>query len=211
MGRITAIKLQKRNPQRVNIYIDGEYRFALYRITAAWLQVGHELSDEKAAQLQAEDGREAAYQQAIRFLGYRPRSENEIVRKLEEKDFPPQVIAGVVERLRQSGLVDDHRFAQGWVENRSEFRPRSRRALARELHQRGLSDEAITEATAGIDDEEQAYRAGLKHSRKLHEADWPGFRQKLSGFLARRGFNYDVIAPVVQRIWQEKLSDENND
>ena len=60
--RITALKLQKRNHTRVNVYLDGEYAFGLARIVAAWLTVGTELSDEKIAMLQAEDQREMTYQ-----------------------------------------------------------------------------------------------------------------------------------------------------
>ena len=62
----------------MNIYLDGEFAFGLARITAAWLKVGQELGDEKIDKLQAEDARERAYQQALLFLSYRARSEEEI-------------------------------------------------------------------------------------------------------------------------------------
>ncbi len=121
-GQITALKVQKRNPQRVNIYLDGQFALGLARITAAWLRVGQHLSDEKIAQLQAEDGQEVAFQKALRFLEHRPRSESEIRRRLQEHQVGEEVISQTVERLRSNGLVDDDRFAQQWVENRSEFR-----------------------------------------------------------------------------------------
>ncbi len=65
---ITALKLQKRNRQRVNVYLDGEFAFGLARIVAAWLAVGQEIDDQKIAQLQQEDAREVAYQRALKFL-----------------------------------------------------------------------------------------------------------------------------------------------
>jgi len=205
--KITALKLQKRNRQRVNVYLDGEFAFGLSRIVAAWLNVGQVLSDEKIASLQAEDSREVAFQQALKFLNYRARAEAEVRRNLVENGFSEEVIVGTLERLRENGLLNDAQFAQTWVENRATFRPRSRRALGMELRQRGLDDETIDGALEEIDDEEQAYQAALAYARKLENKEWKDFRQKLSSFLARRGFSYDVVAPVVERVWKEKSSD----
>lgn len=201
--KITALTLQKRNRQRVNVFLDGEFAFGLARIVAAWLQVGQELTDEKIAELRLADSRETAYQQALDFLSYRPRTENEIRQNLEKHKVPEEIIAEVMERLENAGLVNDARFAELWVENRSEMRPRSRRALAYELKQRGVSEDAIRRAVAGVDDEELAFQAASRQAQKLRHLDWQEFRQKMYGFLARRGFNYDVSQPVTARVWAQ--------
>ena len=205
--KVTAIKVQKRNPQRVNVYLDGEFAFGLSRIVAAWLQVGQEITEQKISSLQADDAQETAYQQALKLLNFRQRSQAEVERNLKDHQFPGDVVEAVVERLRSAGLLDDSRFAQNWVDNRSGFRPRGRSLLRLELRQRGLDDEAIHTALEGIDEGELAYQAGLKQARKYKDLDWPQFRQKLYAFLARRGFNYENIPPVVERIWQESQSD----
>ena len=210
-GKVTAIKVQKRNPQRVNIYLDGEYTFGLARITAAWLQMGQELSDEKIAELRAQDSHEAAYQKALHFLDYRPRSTAEVRRSLEKHGFEPEVIEAVIQRLGRSGLVNDEQFAQTWVENRSEFRPRGRRALSMELRQKGLDDESIETALAELDEDSLAYQAALKQARKLQGLPKPDFRRRLAGFLMRRGFDYGVIEPVLEQVWQETIKTEDND
>ncbi|HEY9152276.1 MAG TPA: RecX family transcriptional regulator [Anaerolineales bacterium] len=214
MAKITAIEPQKRDPNRVNIHLDGNYAFGLTRITAAWLKVGQELSEDKIASLQAEDDRERAYQQAMLFLSYRARSVSEIRQNLSKHDFPQNVIEQTLERLRESQLADDKQFARAWVENRNTFRPRSRRALQMELRQKGLSDEAAQSALEGLDEEALAYEAGLKRARRLQSEEWSEFRKKLSEHLARRGFPYSVTASVVSRIWREahteKLENEEN-
>jgi regulatory protein len=210
--RITALKVQKRNNQRVNVYLDGEFAFGLARIVAAWLHVGQELSPEKINELQSSDTYEVAHQQALRFISYRQRSIAEVRRNLEEHKFLEEVIQHTLERLQRNSLVDDNRFARVWVENRSEFRPRSRKALQFELRRRGVEDETIAEAVESVDDESMAYQAALKYSRKLTKLDdWQSFRQKLSAFLGRRGFNYDVIAPTVRRVWEEQEKDTQDD
>jgi regulatory protein len=202
-GKVTALKVQKKHPDRVNVYLDNQYSFGLSRITAAWLRVGQELSPTKIAKLQAEDEREVAYIHALRYLDYRPRSRAEVRRNLEKHQIPPEVITDVFKRLERSGLVNDERFAQDWVENRSEFRPRSRRALAFELHQRGLNDSAIEKALESLNEEALAYQAAVKQSRRYQGLDMRDFRNKLGSYLARRGFSYDVIKQVVSRVWEE--------
>jgi regulatory protein len=210
MRKITAIEAQKRNSNRVNIHLDGEFAFGLERITAAWLRVGQELDEKKIEQLQAEDARERALQQALLFLSYRVRSESEIRRNLQKHEIPEAVIEETLERLRRDGLANDGQFARAWVENRSAFRPRSRRLMALELRQKGLDDESAKSALEGVDDEALAYEAAQKRANRLADLEWSEFRTKLSGFLARRGFSYSVIAPVVTRVWNETHAEEQH-
>lgn len=205
MRKVTAIEVQKKNRQRVNIFLDGEFAFGLSRIVAAWLQVGQELSDEKIASLQAEDAHEVALQKALNFLSYRARSDEEIRQNLRKHGIPEDVIDETLERLHQAGLANDKEFAQAWVENRTTFRPRSRRALSMELRRKGLDEQTIQTALAESPNEVSlAYQAAQQKARRLEELPWPEFRQKLSAFLARRGFGYEVIGEVVRRVWQEQ-------
>jgi regulatory protein len=207
MKKITAIETH-RNRSRITLHLDGEYAFDLDRTIAAWLKPGQELSEEKIAQLQAEDSREHAYQQAMLLLSYRARSEAEIRRNLGRHQVPDSVIEQTLARLREEGLADDRQFARAWVENRSTFRPRSRRALSMELRQKGLADEIVQSAVGGVDEQALAYEAAMKRAGRYAGMDWGGFRTKLSGYLARRGFSYTVIAPVVIRIWNETHAEE---
>ena len=206
MARITAIEPQKRDPNRVNVHLDGAYAFSLARIVAAWLRVGQELSPEKVASLQGADASDAAYQQAMLFLSFRARSTAEIRQNLRKHKFADDVIEQTVERLKTERLANDDDFAKAWVENRSAFRPRSRRALSVELRQKGLNDEAVQSALAGVDEDALAYQAALKRASRLASLEWNDFRIKLTEFLARRGFSYSVSAPVVSRIWHETHS-----
>jgi regulatory protein len=201
--RITALTLQKRNHQRVNVYLDGEFAFGLARIVAAWLQVGQVITDEKIAQLLAEDERETAFQSALRLIQLRPRSENEIRQKLLQRKEKDDVIQAVIERLKQSGLLNDEVFARDWIENRAELRPRSRRALAYELSQRGVERSVIETNLAEINDDEMAYRAAQNKARKFRDLDWSEFRLKLYRYLAQRGFDYAASQQAISRVWQE--------
>jgi regulatory protein len=208
MRKITALQVKKRNPNRVNIHLDGEFAFGVDRIVAAWLQVGETLDEEKIQELQAEDARERAMQQALLFLSFRARSEAEIRQNLRKHEFPQVAIEATLDRLRREGFANDTQFAQAWVENRNTFRPRGRRALTQELRQKGVADSVIQSALEEVDEESLAYNAAQQKARKIHVQDWNGFRKKLSEFLARRGFSYSVIKPIVSKIWDELHPEE---
>ena len=210
MKKITALEVQKRNPNRVNVHLDGEFAFGLARIVAAWLKVGDVLDEPKIQKMQTEDARERALQQAMLLLSYRARSESEIRRNLRKHEIPEEVIEETLARLRQDGLANDDQFARAWVENRSTFRPRSRRMLAMELRQKGLADETASAALDEIDDEALAYEAAQKKAARFATLEWQDYRKKLSEFLARRGFSYAVIAPVVSKIWNETHNKEHH-
>lgn len=210
MKKITSLEAQKRNPNRVNVYLDGEFAFGLARIVAAWLKVGDTLDDAKIQKMQAEDARERAIQQALLFLSYRPRSESEIRKNLRKHEIPEEVIEETIARLRQDGLANDDQFARAWVENRATFRPRSRRMMAMELRQKGLDEETASAALQEVDDEALAYEAAQKKAARFATLEWQEYRKKLSDFLARRGFPYAVIAPVVTKIWNETNKNEHH-
>lgn len=210
MKKITAITAQKKNPNRVNIYLDGEFAFALARITAAWLKIGDTLNDEKIASLQAEDSKERALQQALLFLSYRARSEKEIRQNLLKHEYSEDVIEITLQRLRDTGLANDNDFARAWVENRNTFRPRSRRALTMELRQKGLDEETVKSAVSDVDESALAYDTARKRASRFQGLEWSEFRKKLSEYLARRGFPYSVIAPVVTQIWNEAHAEETH-
>ena len=203
-GTITALRLHKRNRQRVEVYLDGQRAFTLTLMEAARLRRGQSLSDEEIVALQASDAQERAHEDALRYLSFRARSAAEIERYLAGREYSPEAIAAEVQRLRESGLVDDAAFARIWVDEREKFRPRGPRALRRELRQKGLDEETITQAITGVDAEVSAYEAARSRAARLGGSDYWQFRQRLGAFLARRGFDYDVVRAVVDRLWREE-------
>ena len=120
-----------------------------------------------------------AYQRALHFLSFRPRAIKEIERNLRKHNVSDEVILEIVERLARNNLVNDKSFAQDWVENRSEFRPRGRRALRMELRQKGIQDDVIDEVLNEIDEEDLAYRAAIKADRKYRRLEWDEYRKKM--------------------------------
>ncbi|MCS6827972.1 MAG: hypothetical protein NZ553_15270, partial [Caldilinea sp.] len=98
-GIITRLQVQKNNPQRVNVFLDGEFAFGVTLDVAASLRKGQRLSDAEIAALRSQDAVEKAYQAALRFLAARPRSRADVERWVAAKGHAPEAIASALERL----------------------------------------------------------------------------------------------------------------
>ncbi len=203
LQKITALRAQKKSQQRVSVFLDGKYAFGLQAFLAMPLRVGQTLSPEEIDELQRRDAIEVAYNQALSFLSYRPRSCAEVETYLERKTTPPTIAQAVIDRLIGAGLLDDEAFARYWVENREHFRPRGTRALRLELHRKGVVNAVIDKAMTDIDEMESAYRAASKRARRYAHLDYQVFRRRIGGFLQRRGFGYEVVKEIVDRLWCE--------
>lgn len=215
-GIISELRFQQRNSERVNVYLDGRFAFALPDVEAARLRVGQHLSDADIEHLKDVDAEQKAYERAIRFLSYRPRSEAEVRTNLLHSDVDPELVERVIERLQAHGYVDDAEFARFWIENRERFRPRGARALRQELRSKGVADTASADLLAGVDLVESAYRAVQPRAVRLAgllapppAGDRQAFRRKVGDFLMRRGFDYDIVREVVTRLEQELTAEED--
>ncbi len=200
---ITRLQIQKKNKERVSVYLDDEFAFGVKLDVALALRKGQQLSEAEITVLRDEDMRNKAFDRALHFLGFRPRSSQEIERYLEGKEYPDDVITEVMERLARYNYIDDEAFARFWLENRERFRPRGARALRYELRQKGVANGVIDAVLETLDEDDSAWAAlqpKLERWRTLEKFD---FRKKATGFLGRRGFGYEAIREAVDRGWAE--------
>ena len=207
-GAITRLVYQKRNKQRVNVYLDDTYAFALPDTVASQLKVGQHLTDAEIADLRQVDSEAKAFDRALRFLGNRARSRSEVETRLEQAGYTPEIRKKVLERLQRLGYIDDRAFATWWIDNRSRFNPRSGRALRQELWQKGVARDLVEDALAGLDDDDLALAAGLKRASRWRHLPREAFDKKMLGFLQRRGFNYSSARNAADQLWK-RLDEEN--
>lgn len=208
---ITALRFQKRDKERVNLFLDGEYAFPLPAVEAAQLRIGQQLSEQEIEELRAIDLRSRGYNRALRFLAVRPRSQLEVRRNLQAyrpKDgrrLAASQIEWIIAGLRERQYLDDREFARFWVEQRNRFRPIAPRALRYELRQKGVDDSVAQAAIDELSDATSACEAAARSRlyRWQEETNPAHFRSKVGGFLQRRGFDWEVARDVIDRIWQE--------
>lgn len=143
---------------------------------------------------------------AYRYLSRRARSEKEVRDNLKKKKASPEIIEQVITRLTKQKFLNDLDFAKWWVEQRLRFNPKSMRVITLELRQKGISPDIIEQVTkhpTSITDEvlpteyETAQKLVEKQMKKYQGIEKEKIYQKLGGFLARRGYSWEIIKRVI--------------
>jgi len=213
-GMITALKGQVRDPERVSVFIDDHFAFGIAASTAVkeGLRIGDQVDAARVAELVTMDEVGRATSAALNLLARRPRSTREITDRLHRKGFAPPAIDAAVVRLEGWNYLDDADFARYWVENREANRPRGRRLLEQELHHKGVDRELARAAVeaAAPNEHDAALAMARSKVRSYSGLDPMVARRRLTGFLGRRGYGFDVIVPVIDRVFDE-ASDEDTD
>lgn len=204
MVKITRIEVQKRNPRRRSIFLDGEYAFGLDEevFFTYNLQVGDELSQERIGDLRGTEERHRAKDIALRLLGYRARSCREVEEKLREKGIGDSIIDEVISCLKEVNLLNDVEFARTWVAHRMRKKPMGKRLLRAELRQKGVAPQVVDEAIEEVFDRKGEVQVAielLKERKSRHRAvDEGKGRRRMAEFLARRGFSPEVIGEALR-------------
>lgn len=209
MQEITSLEVQKNNAERVNVYLDGEFAFGLNLMDAAALRKGQKLSEADIATLREKDATVKAFDAAVTYLSYRPRSVKEIRDKLAKKEYSELVIESVIQRLEKYGYVDDRTFAKLWIQDRNRLKPRGKMALRFELRNKGIADAIINELLDEmVDEKDGAYDAASKRIRRMQGKTQREFKKKVGAFLQRRGFSYESANQALERHIAEILEDD---
>jgi regulatory protein len=209
MQTITLLERQKNNPERVNVYLDGEFAFGLNEMDAVTLRKGQQLTESEIDELRQKDAVVKAVDYAANLLSYRPRSTKEIRERLLKHSFNDVVADAAIEKLLGLGYLDDRAFARFWIEDRNRFKPLGRRALSFELRNKGIEQAIIQELLEEIVDEGGgAYEAALKRVRQMRGTTKREFKQKIGAFLQRRGFGYEAVNGALTQLIQELADDD---
>lgn len=212
MKTVLAILSERGHRERVRVFLDDGPSLTLTRLTLAErsIHVGRTFSDEEFAEIVAGDTRQTAFDTALNFLSHRPRSEAEIRQRLGRSRFTVTLIDETLDRLRAHNLVNDEAFTEFWVASREASHPRSQFALKQELRAKGVEQEIVQDAIAGVDEDDGAYRLARKRGASLRDLEYPEFRKRLGSFLQRHGYRYGIASKTVARVWEEELHGEAN-
>ena len=214
MPKITSIEPQKRRKGRFNIYIDGQFSFALDESLLAknMLIAGKSLTGDQIEKLIKENEAGKLFDASLRFLSYRPRSEKEVKDFLAKKTARVEnikfteasqspVISQIITRLKQQSFLDDEEFAEWWVKARTSSQPKGPYLIKRELAGKGIDKDIIEKAISKITNQrELGYKVihrKLETWKKLTNLE---LKKKVYEHLARRGFDSKTINEVIAQI-----------
>ncbi len=206
--KITAITAQQKDQNRVNIMVDGKYRFSLdiFQYADLGIKIGKDYTDEELTLLETESQFGKVYMRALEYCLMRPHSAKEVrdylYRKTRDtktktktgelKDragIPSAITDRVFDKLVEKKYIDDEKFARFWIENRNLRKGTSQRKLQAELRAKGVESSIIERLLADSDrrDDDEIIKI-IEKKRSRYPDD-----QKLMQYLARQGFSYDDI------------------
>ncbi|MCC8013635.1 MAG: RecX family transcriptional regulator [Eubacterium sp.] len=209
---ITDIQKQKHKEGRYSVFIDGEFAFGIDGVDLLWykLETGKEVSPELLNEITVTNAYIKAKNTALKFLGYRMRSRKEVEDRLKRDEFSPSIIEKTLDFLEEYGYVDDEAFAKAYIEEKKKLNGYGIVRLKSELYKKGI-DRRITDSltefmTEGEDDLiEKALYKKLKGEKITDRKQ----RQRLLGYLLRKGFGYEAALGVLEKY--ESLNDEYTD
>ena len=201
---VTAITQQKKDQTRYNVFIDGEYAFALpmQDILYFKLKEGGEVPEETVEYIKSSLIYIKAQDTALHYIGYKMRTVKEIRIKLAEKEFSEEVIEKVITFLEKYGYADDREYCRKYIREKLRMKPKSGYALKIELKQRGISSRIIDEVMAQteVDEEGDAFRWLERKSRGIWPPQDDKQKKKLYDFLLRKGYSYDIIGEAFRQM-----------
>ncbi|WP_291653507.1 recombination regulator RecX [Clostridium sp.] len=205
MDIITKIEVQKRNKERVNIYIDNEYSFSLSAelVYKEALKTNEKIDLEKIKSIAKEDDYIKCKNAALKIVEKSYKSEKELRNKLLLKGYDNLTIDKTLNFLKEYNFLSDTNYVKMYVKDRS--RLQGKKKIKYDLIKKGINDNLIEEEISNIDEEEErevAYNMALKKYNVLskRESDKYKLSQKIYRFLLSKGYDYDIVSYVVKRV-----------
>lgn len=198
---ITAVETQKKRTDRVSVYIDGEFAFGMDSADALYykLKPGEEIDADKYAKIMDELILTKAKDYAMKYLGYRARTEKEMREYLWQKEFGESVIDEVVQLLYKYKYLDDYAFAKSFISDSFKFKKWGDLKIKYELGLKGVSSKAIAQAMEENDADKTEIIISLIMKRVGDDFDSLDEKEKYKtySYLKGRGFLYDDIETAV--------------
>lgn len=204
MAVITKIEVQKRNKERVNIYIDEEFAFAVFSelVYKHGLKVKQEIDEESLRELFSEEEKKKCKATALRIIERSYKTEKEIKEKLHLKGYEKPAIDYALEFLREYNFINDESYSKMFVKDSLKSKGKNR--IKMDLKRKGVSEENIVDALANINREEEFLVAKKlcekKYSQLIkREDDKYKISSKLLSFLISKGYEYELSKDVVKK------------
>lgn len=203
--RLTDIQIDGEMPSRCILFLDGTYFDSVDAgcIPKFGLRVGLEIEVEVLEKLIDADEGMRAKGYALELLSSQSYSKNQMIGQLEQKGFSSNAIEMTMEDLEQLGHIKDEKFAKKWLDHRKRSKPKGKRMLAHELTNQNIDKSTVDRVISGIDDTEEAHIAlqlATKQAKRYQLLPLQVATRRLHGFLLRRGFDYETIQSVIERV-----------
>lgn len=198
MPKITDMQIQKKNKTRANVYVDGEFAFALEMLTVMklGLKIGQEVAEERLSDAIFDSEKSVAFERAMDYLGRGMKTAKQMREYLEKKGYEPRVVEYVIAKLKEYRYLDDDAYARLYVERNASTK--GDRRLKQELIQKGI---AVSRAEQyAVTDDEQALDNATRLAERYMKNKPTTIKtlQNLQRYLLGRGYGFDVVNTIVR-------------
>ncbi len=198
---MTVTKVEAVTKTRYRVYIDEQFAFVLYKgeLSRYQVTVGGEISEEIFKDIKKEVITKRAKLRALHLLNDMGRTEVQLRQKLRLNEYTEDVIEEALRYVKSFGYVNDKEYARSFIINRKDRK--SKRELYMQLCQKGISSEVLDEVFEEYYDENTSKTAILSLiNKKKYNPNTTDMKekQKIIGYLTRKGFSYEDIRQVIQ-------------
>jgi len=204
--QITAIKVNKKRPNRRSIFIDGQFAFTVSEgiFFQHNLEEGGELPDKQIKELTTADEFDKAKQAAVNLLSYRPRSIKEVSNRLVHKGWNKDLADRVTGELVDKGYLNDEEFAAIFARDKAKNKCLGPVALKSELIKTGVAQKIIEQTIEAVYSkypaDELIQRLMKKRGIDLDVPLVKKEKQRFINLLKRKGFTWDQMESVVRNL-----------
>lgn len=196
--KISKIEPQKKNKRRSTIYINGNFAFGLSNeiLLKFELHEGDPIDKDLIENVLLEQEKQRIRDRALRILRYRKRSVGELKTRLTRIGFDPDLVKGIIEEFVEDNTLNDTDFAESFVADHTNLKPKGNIYISRELKKRGIPPGTIDQALQ-LRDENQVVKDFLDKKLSHLDIKSPKERQKVIRRLLSRGFTPSVVFSIL--------------
>ncbi|MDD4210772.1 MAG: RecX family transcriptional regulator [Clostridia bacterium] len=197
MSKITQLKLQTKNKERVNVHLDGEFFCGLQAETVIKhsLKVGDDIEQDELTLLQFESEKQMAFNKVLNLISKRQKTQKQIQTYLSDKYYGQKTIDYVIAKLKEYNYINDELFAKNYV--LAYCHSKGKKRLKQELLLKGVGIKIIDEVLSNLEEQDEVVKELVQKYMKNKEKSSKTMT-KLYAFLMRRGFSYDEIKPFLK-------------
>ncbi len=212
---ITQIVVQEKRKNRCSVFLDNEFAFGLDQdvVLKFGLKKGDDLNEQQIEEILLSEERKSAKERALNFLSYRDRSEKEIRTKLKNVGYEANIIDWVITELKRIQLINDQKFALSYAQSHIITRPMGEYLLRRELQQKGIDPELIEQTIEKVYQEKDQFSMASElaslRKKQLKNIGEMKTKKRVSDFLLRRGFSWEIVSQVLEQ-WDDLCIENEN-
>jgi regulatory protein len=202
--KITKIEPQKRNKKRVSVYIDDRFAFGIHEDIAYRLHIqeGTDIDKDYIENVLKTEEQNKANTYALNLLSFSARTEKQIRDKMSEKEYESSIINNTIEFLTRTGLLNDSKYAENFAKDKANFNKYGNSRIKFELYRKGVSKDIVEDVISNQPDDEyeRALEVATKKILSYKNDDKNAVYRKMSGFLQRKGYSYDIVSKVMKEL-----------